>query len=330
MARLIPLLMMMIVASAGSLMMIFDVLGVRSVLIGIFTGPGSVSRIVALVLILTNLKVFPFVWHIRIFNAVFQHFFLGKSNAPSGPAALFQPIVTSSRAPVLECDYNLHKSNSTFFADLDVTRIHLLARLFGKGITKLRKTPSMVSGPDGVPAKGKLMIILGGTHCSFRREIKPLQAYEMWSRVLAWDQKWIYIVTHFVKPGGSIARKNKNKTQTATEKTPPAPDSNRVLASAVSKYVLKLDRLTIHPEVLLHASDLLPPKPSGWNTMSTMSSIPPPAPSPSPSLSSWTHVQTEARKEQGLKYAQNFGALDGLHEHFSEGEEGVLGRYRDL
>lgn len=60
------LLLMMIVASAGSLMMIFDVVGVRSILMGIFTGPGSISRIVALVLILTNLKVFPFVWHVSL------------------------------------------------------------------------------------------------------------------------------------------------------------------------------------------------------------------------------------------------------------------------
>lgn len=45
--------------------MIFsDVSGVRALLGGIFTGPGSISRIITLLVILTNLKVFPFVWHV--------------------------------------------------------------------------------------------------------------------------------------------------------------------------------------------------------------------------------------------------------------------------
>lgn len=66
MARLMPLLMM-VMASTGSLMILYDVFGVRAVLIGMFTGPGSVSRIIALLLILTNLKVFPFVWHVSLY-----------------------------------------------------------------------------------------------------------------------------------------------------------------------------------------------------------------------------------------------------------------------
>lgn len=47
--------------------------------------------------------------------------------------------------------------------------------------------------------------------------------------------------------------------------------------------------------------------------------------------SPWDHTQTEREKEQGMKYAQSFGALDGLHDVFSGGEEeGVLGVYGDL
>ena len=260
----------------------------------------------------------------RIFKAIFQHFFLSSLDSPVGPATLFQPVVTSSRAPLFECDYNFHKSNSTFFADLDVTRIHLLARLFRKGITQLRKTPQMVVGPDGVPAKGgKLMVVLGGTHCSFRREIKPFQAYEMWSRVLAWDQKWIYVATHFVKPGSA------KPTSTPDPKNPTAPD--RVLASAVSKYVIKLGRLTVHPEALLHLSDLLPPRPGGWNTMST---APVPSEAAHGEARSPACERIEAQNRHGLQYARNFAALDGLHEIFgpaADDETGrVLGVYSDL
>lgn len=282
----------------------------------------------------------------RIFNALFQHFFLSSldnSVASNGPAALFQPIVTSSRAPLLECDYNFHKSNSTFFADLDVTRIHLLARLFGRGITKLRKTPHTISGLDGVPAKGgKLMVILGGTHCSFRREIKPFQAYEMWSRVLTWDQKWIYIVTHFVKPGSAKphayasngflpGKKNKTATQdeNATRNGTPAPPGmphDLVLASAISKYVLKLGRLTINPEVLLHASDLL----STTSNAVPAQEAPEGKGSEADETRAWDAERVREERERGMEYARSFGALDGLHETFATGGPGILGVYRDL
>lgn len=67
MARLMPLLMI-IIASIGSLMIVLDVSGVRpGLIVGIFTGPGSVSRVIALLVILTNLKVFPFVWHVSLY-----------------------------------------------------------------------------------------------------------------------------------------------------------------------------------------------------------------------------------------------------------------------
>lgn len=200
----------------------------------------------------------------------------------------------------------------------------------------------MVSGPDGVPAKGNLMIILGGTHCSFRREIKPFQAYEMWSRVLAWDQKWIYIVTHFVKPGSAKPKpksgNNYNAIAIEDQKTtlpPPSgpPPDHLVLASAISKYVLKLDRLTINPEVLLHASDLLPPSnPDGGADA-------PDGGANTPNRQNNQHHHSrqlvDEENERGMKFATSFGVLDGLHEIF-EGEKGkgggggVLGYYADL
>lgn len=49
--------------------------------------------------------------------------------------------------------------------------------------------------------RGRWGIILGGTSCSFRKEVAPYGSYEMWSRLLCWDKKWIYIVTNFVKKG---------------------------------------------------------------------------------------------------------------------------------
>jgi hypothetical protein len=39
-------------------------LDVPKLVVNIFTGPGSFSRIVAIVLVLANLKNFPLVWHV--------------------------------------------------------------------------------------------------------------------------------------------------------------------------------------------------------------------------------------------------------------------------
>lgn len=38
---------------------------------------------------------------------------------------LFMPSILDTRPTLLECDFNLHKSNSTYFTDLDIARSHL-------------------------------------------------------------------------------------------------------------------------------------------------------------------------------------------------------------
>lgn len=39
-------------------------INVRALLTSAFTGPGSISRIIAIVLVLCNLKNLPFIWHV--------------------------------------------------------------------------------------------------------------------------------------------------------------------------------------------------------------------------------------------------------------------------
>ena len=202
--------------------------------------------------------------------------------------ALFQPTITPGRSPATECDYNLHKSNSTYFSDLDVTRSHLVCALMHSAIKHLHKKPSTIIGPDGKPAKGRWGIMLGGVHCAFKREIKPYEGYEMWSRLLCWDRKWLYVVTHFVKAGTVrpdgwtlddpaewtfvprfLRGKRSKRERPMGRRSGPVPEvpANAIFASAVSKYVMKIGRLTVHPETVLDMSELLPPKPGGWYTM---------------------------------------------------------------
>ncbi|KAL8992248.1 MAG: hypothetical protein Q9169_007250 [Polycauliona sp. 2 TL-2023] len=247
-------------------------------------------KLLAVFFALLNLKQLPFVWHLRVFSGFLQHFpLLRKPHLDArsvGPSALFRPLILASRVAPLECDYNLHKSNSTYFADFDIGRMHLLMCLCRRGIFK---TGLDLWEKDGRKGPKRLGIMMGGVNINFRREIKPGQAFEMWTRVLTWDRKWIYTITHFVKKGAVKPKgwllqpwRNNDKTQThlveevgqgrnggegkeegndKRQSTHPA-----VFATGIAKYVAKRGRLTIPTELILQNSGLLPPKPKDHET----------------------------------------------------------------
>lgn len=183
----------------------------------------------------------------------------------------------------MDCDFNIHKSNSTYFADFDIARSHLVPLLCGGGIRKIRQRL--------LKDKDRFGIMLGSVHCSFRKEIKPLQGYEIWTRLLAWDKKWLYLVSHVVERGAvqprgytfqpwrsSRARKPKESTsgtgkgeEANSKEAKPATAHPKIFASSIAKYVFKHNRLTVPPTQILEAGGLIPPKPSNVNTPSETS-----------------------------------------------------------
>lgn len=172
---------------------------------------------------------------------------------------VFLPIITATKVPLLEGDFNFHKSNSTYFTDLDTSRAHLLAFLCFKGMVKLDKELSA----EG--KKGILTVMLGSTQTSFKREIPTLQPYEVWSRILTWDQKWMYIVTHFVQrgritPTASVANMKADNGVESKSKTPPTSSKDvesSIFATSISKCVFKKGRMTVPPERVFGSSELL-------------------------------------------------------------------------
>ena len=96
---------------------------------------------------------------------------------------VFLPFITTTHAPLFECDYNLHKSNSTYFTDLDASRSHLLSALCYTGFRRADRELT-AEGKSGM-----LAAIIGSVTTSFKREIPIFQQYEVWSRILTWDQK---------------------------------------------------------------------------------------------------------------------------------------------
>lgn len=294
------------------------------------SGPGSYSRIIAAVVLALNWKSLPFAWNFRIWHSMVLHLFIRDFHTHT-PDKLFHPVISQSHASIGECDYRWHKSNSTYLADLDISRSHLVSHLVARaGHLAARNAKShLVMDPSNPakPARGSFNIGIGAVHCAWKREIKPFQKYEMWSRIIAWDRKWLFIMTHFVQKGAVKPRswdgQNFGPTRSAAGK--PQDWEKKVFATAVTTYVFKLGRLTIHPAIMLEASGLLPERPGGWtaNNGSGESVVQQDAAKPS----EWTWERTEGERQRGLEYARHFAAMDDLHGWFDGGEDGALGKF---
>ncbi|KAH8687405.1 hypothetical protein BGZ60DRAFT_362596 [Tricladium varicosporioides] len=228
----------------------------------------TIWRVLIIFLLLGNLKNIPLIWHLRIVNAFRFVLRTQRPKVPVGPEQLFQPLITTSHAPIMEIDFNLHKSNSSYFADIDIARTHLVCTLFSKGIEHMRGGTAAYTG-----AKKPLFgLALGAVSCSFKQELKPYETYELWSRVLSWDEKWIYIITHFVRKGVVLPRRytlypDQNgaeqesfKQRVSGSDADDIASSGAVVASALSKCVFKQGRRTVSPVLMLRESGLLPTK----------------------------------------------------------------------
>lgn len=257
---------------------------------------------------------------------------------------LFHYAITSTYTSLLETDYNLHKSNSTYYSDLDVSRSHCVSHLLKPGMEAIsaNAVTQCVRDKQGTVVKGGMGIGLGAVFCSFRKEIAPLQGYEMWTRVLCWDRKWLYLLTHFVVKGTVRPAKwdNENcgdaswlfgkssQSKTATLKEGETLEKY-VIATAVSKYVFKVGRFTVHPSILMEKSELLPERPGGWrygpdevgDENEDLGEVDLDA------EDGWDWKRVEYQRREGMKFAAQFAGLDGLNGLFDGGDKGALGRF---
>ncbi|KAB8264967.1 hypothetical protein BDV32DRAFT_145002 [Aspergillus pseudonomiae] len=262
--------------------------------------------LITLCILVAAYKNLPFVWFIRFLRALITRLFITPiTHKELSPECLFLPAVHRMRSPLTECDYNIHKSNSTYFTDLDISRGNLSLLLFSQRLS-FRPTPTTA------------VMILSGVQIVFRREIKPYQPYEVWSRVLSWDEKWIYIVSHFVKRGAFPHRRFLLQPNTPGDRTRPKPGTDtspekQVFASAVSRYVFKQGRKTFPPEQMLVECGLLPSK----DSMSEGEGV-----------ATWSGI--EERRKRDLEAAQLKIGWDAVHNTFDGDATKVLGRYTDL
>ncbi|KAL2751978.1 hypothetical protein ACRALDRAFT_213467 [Sodiomyces alcalophilus JCM 7366] len=196
------------------------------------------------VFICLNLKVMPLAYTARLAPSLARLFLFPAAPPPND--ALFQPLSTRSRASMLECDVNLHKSNSTYLADLDTNCAALLSRLLARPLRRAHAG-----------------LVLGGVDVCFRREIRPFQTYETHSRVLAWDRKWIYVLSYHARPGVVVGEGDDDLgwLEAMLGKVSTKPQGPRISGAvftvSISKYVAKAGRRTVSPGDLFEASGLL-------------------------------------------------------------------------
>jgi hypothetical protein len=226
---------------------------------------------------------------------------------------------------------------------MDISRTNLFTAIIRNGIKKNSRLygskKSTVAGAVGATegTRGTHLIALGGISCLFKREILPYTKYEMWTRLLCWDRKWFYLVTHLVKPGvgkptnWTLQPWRKTK-RTAAQEVDREKLLGAVYATGIAKYVVKRGRITVPPEQALFDADMLPPKPEGWVYEPKPESngdvdgvLPKPV-----QAEEWNWDVIEAERLRGLVVAQKFAEMDGMHEFFDGGSKGALGEYADL
>lgn len=87
-----------------------------------------------------------------------------------------------------DLDINVHMNNARYLALMDLGRLDMILR----------------SGMGRVVWRDKLQPVIAGALVRYRRPLKPFAAVSLRSRLLAWDDKWMFI-EHRLECGDVLA-----------------------------------------------------------------------------------------------------------------------------
>lgn len=198
----------------------------------------KVGKASLVLFLISTFKTLPFAYVIRFYLKVFKYIVLQKpmfnkirvnTFGVNSPKEVFRWIDYDTYVSPLEIDMFLHKSNSTYFADLDIARTKMVCIIFQ---TLFCNYYDNVSGEfRGKSLKNLPFIPVATVQSTFKHELTVFQRFTIKSRVLSWDGKWLFILSKFV------TKKNGNE---------------RVNCISVTKYVFKKKgRITIIPQEML-------------------------------------------------------------------------------
>lgn len=98
--------------------------------------------------------------------------------------AFFGPRLTLTDVSMLrfrvwpnDLDINVHMNNARYLALMDLGRLDLIAR----------------GGMWRAVLKQRWQAVIGGALVRYRRPLKPFQRFTLTSRLLCWDERWLYI-----------------------------------------------------------------------------------------------------------------------------------------
>jgi len=98
---------------------------------------------------------------------------------------LLEPGCLRFRVWPTDCDINLHLNNGRYLAFMDLGRIHLIAQI----------------GFLGKILRRQWVPVLTDAEIRFIRPLKPLQPFELVTRLLTWDENCFYIEQRFIAGG---------------------------------------------------------------------------------------------------------------------------------
>ena len=88
-----------------------------------------------------------------------------------------------------DLDFNMHMTNARYFSVMDLGRVDMMLRCgLGRAILRKRWQP-----------------VIGAANVRFRRPLRPFQHFELVSRVLCWDDKYIFIEHRVETASGTAA-----------------------------------------------------------------------------------------------------------------------------
>jgi acyl-CoA thioesterase FadM len=84
-----------------------------------------------------------------------------------------------------DLDTNLHMNNGRYLTLMDLGRLDLLLR----------------NGAVPIVLKNKWYPVLAGTQLRFRRPLNLFQKFEIRTRIVTWDSKWVYLEQRILRNG---------------------------------------------------------------------------------------------------------------------------------
>jgi acyl-CoA thioesterase FadM len=88
-----------------------------------------------------------------------------------------------------DLDFNMHMNNGRYLTLMDLGRTDLVIRC----------------GLAGIILKRRWMPVLGGATVRFRRSLEPFQRFRLRTRILCWDEKWVFLEHRVETMDGRLA-----------------------------------------------------------------------------------------------------------------------------